>query len=576
MDRSNSINKSNIPASLLYQLGKPTKTKWHTVRKEIGKSKEINYRFNVVEPVDTQQRQSDPYRHLAMYDSRDGMNVVQKRSTDNKFTYLTLANSTASSLKSGLRIEGNKKKSDQFQDCGDIDYRDIHRESIVLSNDPPSLTNINQNFEKIKISKFKSPLNVIEEESFGTKQPKDIQNLREILCLRLIELCRETNSLRKQIKSEEKYKFTDEEYSEFISQNINDLASSACESGSSSVKIENFIKLTASNTEEFEYYLPQFIGKIETLITNQYGNFVARTLIQYSEKFRDECRIICMKKLGYFFQNQYSISVMRRLACFSKEFCNWAFAEFQSNLDNLLQYFPESILLFSTIVEEIQPDGMFQELIEIIRWSLSRNECSPILRIASVVVDRAPERLLVQVSGILLPFTHIYIDNQIGNYVVQSLLRRKLIHVLDCVLDCFSDNPLLIFTNKYRRYVLLEVLKNWELHAGQIDKIKRVAQKIFDSLKDLFNVLNRHQRTNLLLIIITRLQCEVEFRKKLCEIASRDRQESTFYRIENARYYLYLINMLKCVTEGKYQEIFNRLHPSREEVSDTSEVKSKK
>jgi hypothetical protein len=370
---------------------------------------------------------------------------------------------------------------------------------------------------------------------------------------KLLEFCKEWSPKHKNKGVGFKYEFSETEYLEFITKNASQLAKAACVNGSNSKKIQSFVERLKE--PELSQHLPHFLQNLPILVTNQYGNFIPRALIQKSEKFRSECSLFCLGNFFELVKNRYSVSVMRRLASHSPEFSKVAFEIFRVHLDALIEKNQDAVLLLSTLVENLGNTLKLDELADVVMSQIKRFRHSPLIRILSAIIDNASGETTEKLKLFILPCTNEYIDDKIGNYVFQALLRKNDRKANKAVFDCMIDAPMLLFSNKYRRHVLIELLRNNHNTVEDWTLAQELALAIISSPKFLFHALSRRYSMNLLLALVLRSKCESLVFDKLTSNPQQQNQNSSWKYLTLARYHREFLDSISISCSGEFYKL---------------------
>ena len=280
-------------------------------------------------------------------------------------------------------------------------------------------------------------------------------------------------------------------------------------SGLCSRKVQTYLERLGPS--ELDPLIPDFVAQMEQLVCHQFGNFIPRSLITLSDKFREELTIFALGKIFELADNKYSVTVMRKLANHSPKFASMAFEIFRVHLYTLLKKDNDAVLLLSTLVETVAEESSLEFLISEVEKIKNTIEVSPLLRIISSLVDRTTGPLLERLSKKLAPHVPVLIDHQIGNYIVQSLIQRDSVELIDFLCKACAEDPVRIFSSKYRRYVVIQLMKR---QAGAEFELRSL-NLLFRDPEQLCFVLNNSLATKLLLAMVVRARWESEALVKL-------------------------------------------------------------
>ncbi len=534
MDRGSYVLKSDLSLSTQTRVGIPSKTKWISFSKRSTTSNESgNIRFNILMDPKKEiwaSKQGQYFRASSLFVSQDPTPVNKRAQAQGELKTSSLVFIPTNHRKNSgadlsiLKIISSKNEFTENQQMFEMDQSPIPRShSLAVIAD----------FEEGRSSACQEARSEFEDS--------------------LLEFCKEWSPKHKNKRPGSKYDFSEAEYQAFIAKHASQLAKAACVSGSNSKKIQSFVERLEE--PKLSQHIPQFLQHLGTLMTNQYGNFIPRALIPKSEKFRSECSLFC---LGNFFEltkNRYSVSVMRRLASHSPEFCKVAFEIFRVHLDHLIDQNQDAVLLLSTLVENISDSSKLQKIADVVMNQIQRLQHSPLVRILSAIIDNANGEIVEKLKAFLLHYTNEYIDDKIGNYVIQAFLRKNDCTAKKAVLDCMIDAPMLLFSNKYRRHVLIELLRNNHNTAEDRTHAQELALSIVSSPDYLFNVLNRRYSMYLLLALVLRSQSESTVFDKLTTTSHEPNVNSSQKNLALSRYYREFLDSISCSCSGDFSKL---------------------
>ena len=325
----------------------------------------------------------------------------------------------------------------------------------------------------------------------------------------LFERCKFSVSKLKNELSKKKYEFSETQLEQFIKANQNRLWIAATESGLTSKMVEAYLEPLSE--EQIMQTILDFEKHLGLLINHQYGNFIVRLMIARSENCSKLCTAYCLKNFDELVKNKYSVSVMRRLASHSPEFCKVAFEIFRVNLDQFTDRNSESLLLLSTLIDLCQDRKILIKLASSIESRIREELNHPLLRTVTSIIPKVPIEAIQSLVDALVTNLFSYIDDAIGNYVVQYLYQNCPKKVLPKLFAAFESEPLLVFTNKYRRHVFLSIDNSFL--TKNLEKV--ILAFIEARPQDLHFILRRRESLDLLLLLIFRTQTAERFMNML-------------------------------------------------------------
>jgi hypothetical protein len=347
-----------------------------------------------------------------------------------------------------------------------------------------------------------------------------------------------------------KYYFSEKDHAVFIEQNRRQLPQAAMVSGLGSRMVQMFLE--SLSLSELEPILPDFVARMGQLVCHQFGNFIPRSLITRSDAFREELTLFCVANLFALVNNKYSVTVMRKLANHSPKFSKMAFEIFRVHFDTLLGKDNDAVLLLSTLVETASDESSLEFLIQQVEKIKSPAESSPLLRVISSLVDRTTGPLLDRLSKKLAPLVPVFLDHQIGNYIVQSLIRKVGGGLVDALCKACAKDPILIFSSKYRRYVVIQLMKT----EASAEFQERALRLVFRNPEQLCFVLNNIHSSNLLLAMAVKTRWESEALVKLQSLTQEVRTRDLLY---SCRCFQPFLQRLKWLHSGLYALVMQAL-----------------
>ena len=243
---------------------------------------------------------------------------------------------------------------------------------------------------------------------------------------------------------------------------------------------------------------------------------------------------------------------MRKLANHSPKFSVKAFEIFRVHLYPLLKKDNDAVLLLSTLVETANEESSLKFLVEEVEKIKNSFETSPLLRIISTLVDRTTGPLLDRLSKKLAPHVPVLIDHQIGNYIVQSLIEKVGGELVDSLQKACAEDPFLIFSSKYRRFVVIQLMKT----EASAEFQKKALNLLFRNPEQLCFVLKNSHSSKLLLAMVVKTRWESEAIVKLQSLTQDALTNDLLY---SCRCYKQFLQRLKWLHKGDYELVMQAL-----------------
>ncbi len=314
----------------------------------------------------------------------------------------------------------------------------------------------------------------------------------------LLEKCRFSVSKLKNELSKKKYSFSKQQLERFLEANQNRLWVAAMDSGLASKMVETYLE--SIEEDQLKQMISDFEKHLGFLINHQYGNFIVRLMIAKSEDCRKICSEFCLNHFKELVKKKYSVSVMRRLASHSPEFCKVAFEIFRVNLDQFADRNSDSLLMLSTLMDLCQDQKILIKLASNIKSKLREEKHHPLLRAVTSIITNMPIETVEGLVDVLVTNLFSYIDDAIGNYVIQNLYQKYPEKVLPKLSSAFKMEPLLVFSNKYRRHVFLSIDESEFKRSLE----RTIIEYIEKNPQSLIFLLRRSESLDLLLLLIFR------------------------------------------------------------------------
>ena len=221
--------------------------------------------------------------------------------------------------------------------------------------------------------------------------------------------------------------------------------------------VQSYLKNIPS--EQARLLVAGFGLQIRKLIWNEFGHHVLRSSILLSPALADDCQRFCQANFSRVARSSHSVSVAKKLANLKPDFCEFGLNFFRDHLQTSVSD-PSALLLLSSLITNAPREDLLEFLFPALEQSLgeSKTDC-PLVRVLSILIDRLADRSLIErAARVCLPHIEWMVDDPIGNYAIQSFIRKDSPTIVVKLQKLCLLQPELLITNKYRRYILLGLL----------------------------------------------------------------------------------------------------------------------
>ena len=211
----------------------------------------------------------------------------------------------------------------------------------------------------------------------------------------------------------------------------------------------------------FKAFLDELYRSLPSLVNDQYGCYIPGALLKLDSAYAQYCEAYCVKNLSKLCTNKCAVKVMQALAGSSTNFSMTYLDHFRMNYDRLV-YNKESMILLNKVILHIPDQHLLKFIIKDVEYNFSLREMErpQLLRILSSLFEVCQGKYLEQLFAILKPHIWWLVDDKFGNFAVMTMIKTKPPNVDFSVNEIILADPVLMFTNKYRRVLLLNCLSS--------------------------------------------------------------------------------------------------------------------
>lgn len=221
--------------------------------------------------------------------------------------------------------------------------------------------------------------------------------------------------------------------------------------------------------QAFLQHLPACaIGSVIEVVKSHIGHFICscfgcylpRDLVLISLEFKKFSEHFCLQNLHHLLPNKFAGHILRALAedpvC-CRKFLKKCEVKIHSILQNL-----QSVLVLATFVKKAPDEDCLVFLISELEATPSLSSESLILRALTNLIDRLSGTYLMRVVRIINQHMTWLVDDSLGNFGVQALIRKKVPSTIDRFKHlAYESSIVTLFVNKHRKFVFLEALRSF-------------------------------------------------------------------------------------------------------------------
>ena len=297
-----------------------------------------------------------------------------------------------------------------------------------------------------------------------------------------------------------------------------------------------------SLVEDFKANTPQ-------LARNEFGYALPRALCTRSHVFGQFFESYCLQNFVELSHDKFALRALKGMAV-SQTFCRAALAQFENNYDNLIQDM-QAIIFLATLITLAPEEESLRFVINDFKFRIKGVGNSHALRVLSSVAERVSGPMLDQLANTLEPHVPWLIDDRLGNFGTQTLLKKGCIGPMRAFQKKSLEEPIHLFVKKYRKYVYLEVLRM----EGMVPFIRQVVSAVTTNKPYLRQIFKREESTKILLATLI----EASLSLKALQMIMMDMLDSAFKdrQIFRAQFFWPFIDMMRLYLAGNYDRLIS-------------------
>jgi hypothetical protein len=305
--------------------------------------------------------------------------------------------------------------------------------------------------------------------------------------------------------------------------------------------------IESASEELVEMLVQQFEASTVRLVTNEFAYMLPRALCTRSQAFGVFFESYCLQHFVELSHDKFGLRALKGLAV-SPTFCRAALAQFEKNYDKLIQDM-QAIIFLATLITLAPEEESLRFVINDFKHRMKGIGNGHALRVLSSVAERISGPLLDQLANTLEPHVPWLIDDRLGNFGTQTLLKKGCVGPMRAFQKKSLEEPIHLFVKKYRKYVYLEVLKM----EGMVPFIRQVVSAVTTNKAYLRQIFKREESTKILLVTLI----EATLSLNALHMIMMDMLDSAFKdkQIFRAQYFWPFIDMMRLYLVGNYDRL---------------------
>ena len=307
-------------------------------------------------------------------------------------------------------------------------------------------------------------------------------------------------------------------------------------------------KLIESASEEVvDSLVQQFEASTAKLVTNEFCSALPKALCTRSQAYGLFFESYCLQHFVELSHDKFGLRALKGLAV-SPTFCRAALAQFEKNYDRLIQDM-QAIIFLATLITLAPEEESLRFVINDFKHRMKGVGNGHALRVLSSVAERVSGPLLEQLASTLEPHVPWLIDDRLGNFGTQTLLKKGCLGPMRAFQKKSLEEPIHLFVKKYRKYVYLEVLKL----EGMVPFIRQVVSSVTTNKAYLRQIFKREESTKILLVTLI----EAALSPNALQMIMMDMLDSAFKdkQIFRAEFFWPFIDMMRLYLAGNYDRL---------------------
>ena len=275
-------------------------------------------------------------------------------------------------------------------------------------------------------------------------------------------------------------------------------------------------------------------------------------LIKDCPEIRSKLEAYCVQNFFEMVYDGFGIRVLWTLDC-SVTFCYKGLQLIESRFDELITNMG-AVQVLTALIAKVPEESAFEFILKNLSSKMKDHNNNHMLRVLSTLIERVSPANLKRVEKVLEPHVNWMMDDKLGNFTVQALIKRNCVKIIDGFKQECLETPVKIFIQKFRKYCFIEVMKD------RVNKsfVQQVAWGFIYSPKNTHIIFSREDSTKLLLALLSFAnfeQTEIErFSRLLMSEALGD------VRIMNAGYFQFFMLMLDLLKKGDYSGLLENIN----------------
>lgn len=261
-----------------------------------------------------------------------------------------------------------------------------------------------------------------------------------------------------QIESGEVINPSNFDFSDLEHREYSELPWIAEKSAEHSRKVQAYlINLPASAVRVIVEVMKNHIGHF---ICSCYGCYLPRDLVLISQEFKQFSETYSLKNLHYLLPNKFAGHILRTLA--EDPVCCKKFLQKCEEKVHIIMKNLQSVLVLATFIKKAPDEDCLAFLISELEGTSSLTSESLILRTLTNLIDRLSGNYLKRVVRIINQHMAWLVDDSLGNFGVQALIRKKVPSTIERFKRLVYESSIVaLFVNKHRKFVFLEALRSF-------------------------------------------------------------------------------------------------------------------
>jgi hypothetical protein len=230
------------------------------------------------------------------------------------------------------------------------------------------------------------------------------------------------------------------------------------ESAEYSRKVQAYLHhLPATAIRAIVEVVKNYIGRF---VCSCFGCYLPRDLVLVSQEFKELARAYCLMNLHHLLPNKFAGHILRALAE-DPVYCRKLLKKCEEKIRSIMLNL-QSVLVLATFVKKAPDEDCLAFLVSELESTISLTSDSLILRSLTNLIDRLSGSYLMRVVRVINLHMPWLVDDSLGNFGVQALIRKKVPSTIDRFKHiAYGSSIVTLFVNKHRKFVFLEALRSF-------------------------------------------------------------------------------------------------------------------